>query len=270
MFYLCLHIYFLGFDMEKNNTDNNCALRTENYESAPQELPKAVPEAHYRVYKLTSPENKVYIGYTGQTMERRMKNGYHRLDKTFVPPIAKAINKFGQDSFRIEILCDHLTLEGAWKLEDWFIRYYDSMNPEKGYNRVSGGAAWGRSISDEFRRDVSKTLLKRYENDPSLSLKNQKSKKKMHENRPEMREAVRQTMKRKAKEGLLDGFVHASGNPRPVICVETGVLYRSQNNAEQLTGLGNIHKACHGHNHTCGGMHWRFVEPDLTAESSAC
>ena len=248
--------------MEKNITDNNCALRTENHESAPQELPKADPEAHYRVYKLTSPENKVYIGYTGQTLKRRMKNGYHRLEKTYVPPIAKAINKFGPDSFRVEILCDHLTLEGAWKLENWFIRYYDSMNPEKGYNRVSGGSALGRSLSDEFRQDISKTLLKRYEDDPSLSLKNQISKKKIHENRPELREAVRQTMKRKAEEGLLDGFVHASGKPRPVICVETGVLYRSQKNAEQLTGLGNIHKACHGHTHTCGGMHWRYVDAD--------
>lgn len=269
MFYLCLHIYFLGFDMEKNNSDNNCALRTENYESAPQELPKAAPEAHYRVYKLTSPENKVYIGYTGETMKCRMRKGYHRHEKT-VSSIAEAIKRFGLESFRIEILCDHLTLEGAWKLEDWFIRYYDSMNPEKGYNRVSGGAALGRSLSDEYRQAISKTLLRRYENDPSLSLQNQKSKKKVHENRPELREAIRQTMKRKAEEGLLDGFVHASSKPRPVICVETGVLYSSQKNAEQLTGLGNIHKACHGHNHTCGGMHWRFVEPDLTAESSAC
>ena len=221
--------------------------------------PISPPEAHYTVYKLTSPVGKIYIGCTGINVKDRWDSGWGYRNST---SIREDIATFGWVNFRKEILCEKLTKAGAEKLEKWFVEYYDSMNPEKGYNRVSGGSALGRSLSDEFRQDISKTLLKRYEDDPSLSLKNQISKKKIHENRPELREAVRQTMKRKAEEGLLDGFVHASGKPRPVICVETGVLYRSQKNAEQLTGLGNIHKACHGHTHTCGGMHWRYVDAD--------
>ena len=105
-------------------------------------------------------------------------------------------------------------------------------------------------------------LQNRYEISPDYSLNNQKGKKKVYENRPELREAIRQTMKRKAEEGLLDGFVHGSKKPKPVICVETGVVYPSQKNAEKVTGLTNIHKTCHGHSHTSGGMHWRFVDTD--------
>ena len=242
-----------------NNNENNCSLGIENCKLT---LPETAPEAHYRVYKLTSPENKVYIGYTGQTLKRRMRNGYHKYEKINIPPIGEAFNRFGANNFRIEILCDHLTLEGAWKLEDWFIRYYDSTNPEKGYNRVSGGSILGCKHSEELKRDNRIAIQKRYERDPDYSLRNQESKKKVYENRPELREAISQTMKRKAEEGLLDGFLYGSRKPKPVICVETGVVYPSQSNAEKVTGLKNIHKTCHGHSHTSGGMHWRYVDAD--------
>ena len=149
--------------------------------------------------------------------------------------------------------CGRAFLRGA------FLGAGTVTNPEKGYNRVSGGSILGCKHSEELKRDNRIAIQKRYERDPDYSLRNQESKKKVYENRPELREAISQTMKRKAKEGLLDAFLYGSRKPKPVICIETGVVYPSQSNAEKVTGLKNIHKTCHGHSHTSGGMHWRYV-----------
>ena len=76
------------------------------------------PEAHYTVYKLTSPENKVYIGCTGQRVKKRWCAGLG-YDKS--TPIRKAIAFYGWENFKKEILCEKLTKEGAEQLEKWFI-----------------------------------------------------------------------------------------------------------------------------------------------------
>ena len=46
---------------------------------------------------------------------------------------------------------------------------------------------------------------------------------------------------------------------KPVICVETGVVYESLSNAKKTTGLNNIHAAINGVQNTCGGYHWKYL-----------
>ena len=98
------------------------------------------PEAHYTVYRLTSPENKIYIGFTGSRVKRRWQNGKGYSTKS---PIGQAISKYGWKNFKKDILCEKLTREGAEKLESWFVNYYNSMDPELGYNCISGGTRQG-------------------------------------------------------------------------------------------------------------------------------
>ena len=69
-------------------------------------------ESHYTVYKLTGPDGKVYIGYTGKGVEKRWRNGNGYSRRT---PIRRAIDAFGWDAFEKKILCDNLTKEGAEK-----------------------------------------------------------------------------------------------------------------------------------------------------------
>ena len=54
------------------------------------------PEAHYTVYKLTDPEGKIYIGCTGQTVEKRWREGKGYSRET---PIRRAIDEFGWENF---------------------------------------------------------------------------------------------------------------------------------------------------------------------------
>ena len=190
-------------------------------------------DAHYTVYKVTGPDGKVYIGQTGDTLKKRWSRGYHLAEKERRGAIGEAIAQFGKDKFTMEALCTNLTQEGAWALEAWFIEYYDSLNPEKGYNRKTGGRETGCRLS-------------KYERERQFSA--------------ERRAAISRRMKERSAEGKNDAFIHSDNKPRPVICVETGVRYSSQSEAERLTGLPKIHNVCHGHQLSTGGYHWRFAE----------
>lgn len=48
---------------------------------------------------------------------------------------------------------------------------------------------------------------------------------------------------------------------KPVICVETEIIYSGAYEAEQKTGIsnGNINQACQGKRKTAGGYHWSYV-----------
>lgn len=107
-------------------------------------------ERNYKVYKHTSPSNKVYIGITSQEVNRRWLNGKgysHNLHFT------NAINKYGWDNFKHEILFDNFTKEEAELMEQFQIALYDSTNRDKGYNISLGGNA----VSVETREKLSKS-----------------------------------------------------------------------------------------------------------------
>ena len=53
--------------------------------------------------------------------------------------------------------------------------------------------------------------------------------------------------------------MESDSHAKPVICVETGVVYPSQKAAENATGYTGIHKACAGKQFTAGGLHWKYV-----------
>ena len=70
----------------------------------------------------------------------------------------RAIEKYGWDNFTYEILAQDLTEEDAKQLEKYYIKLYDSTNPEKGYNISAGGD--GFSIYDyDFRVDVQSDIV---------------------------------------------------------------------------------------------------------------
>ena len=146
-------------------------------------LPSAPPEAHYTVYKLTDPDGKVYIGCTGKTVEERWKNGWNYNCHS---GIFKAIRKFGWVNFEKKILCEKLTREGAGKLEKWFIAYYDSASPEKGYNRALGGLGKGVRMSEATKETCSKSIRLLYKKDPVYRERLSKSKIKLFDNNYEL------------------------------------------------------------------------------------
>ena len=275
-------------------------------------------ENHYTVYKLTDPEGKIYIGCTGQTVEKRWNRGNGYPKKL---PIRKAIDTYGWENFKKEILCEKLTKAGAEKKERWFIAFYDSSDPSKGYNRFLGGLGKGARMSEvtkkvaseaknrlyeehpEVKDKIRNTVNSLFENDPTyrsrigegvkaayekdptikvrlselskefwqdqnyrektvagrrkasenpnLALKQSQIQKSIYEVHPERRAAISRQMQEYLSKPGNRAFVESDSHAKPVICVETGVRYPSQQAAEKITGFCNIHKACSGKVRTC-------------------
>ena len=79
---------------------------------------------------LTSPDNKKYIGQTIQGFTKRMYG--HKHGKSYCRALRNAINHFGFDTFKKEIIweCDNCSL---CDMEKYYINTYDTLYPN-GYN----------------------------------------------------------------------------------------------------------------------------------------
>ena len=109
-------------------------------------------DKNYCVYKHTSPSGKVYIGITRRSPRTRWgsdgtryKNNHH---------FYNAICKYGWDSFTHEVLISGLDGDTAGELEKKLIRFYNSANPEHGYNNTWGGehGKMADHVNEENRR----------------------------------------------------------------------------------------------------------------------
>lgn len=107
------------------------------------------------IYKITNMVNgKVYIGQSTQLSKRlynhrnALKNNYHSNHH-----LQNAYNKYGE-TFQIEVImyCDNK--EELDYLERYYISYYDSMNPQKGYNKEDGGNL-NKHHSGETKKKIS-------------------------------------------------------------------------------------------------------------------
>lgn len=92
--------------------------------------------ANWKVYMHTSPSNKVYIGITSREPKLRWGNGHNYSSNEY---FKRAIQKYGWNNFKHEILFSNLSLKEAKEKEIELIAFYDSTNSEKGYNITIGG-----------------------------------------------------------------------------------------------------------------------------------
>lgn len=103
------------------------------------------------IYKISNTINsKVYIGQSIDIQRRfsdhmRMLNDNRHYNKH----LQASYNKYGKEAFLYEVLCvcDITELDD---MEVFFIDYYNSINPEYGYNKESGGSI-NKSVSAETR-----------------------------------------------------------------------------------------------------------------------
>lgn len=98
--------------------------------------------------------NKKYVGITSQDPERRWGggSGYHNN-----LPFYKDIRKYGWKNFKHTILETGISTADIGKIEQYYIDLYDTLNPEKGYNRANGGLNPGRlglSHSKETKKKI--------------------------------------------------------------------------------------------------------------------
>jgi len=106
----------------------------------------------YTIYKITDPIGKVYIGCTCRPLKQRI----HR--KGYNPDMCRAIEESGcWEKWKKEAIATTEDKDEAYALEIKYIAEYDSTNPEKGYNKSTGGEKKGQGVvfSEERRRRMS-------------------------------------------------------------------------------------------------------------------
>lgn len=102
------------------------------------------------VYKHTAPNGKVYIGITSQSPNRRWREGDGYKNNIY---FYRAIQKYGWNNIRHEIIEKFLTEEQANLREIYYINQLNSNNPKYGYNIRNGGNAG--KLSEETKSKLS-------------------------------------------------------------------------------------------------------------------
>lgn len=241
---------------------------------------------NYTVYKHTSPNGKVYIGITSQPTERRWRKGEGYIDNDY---FYKAIQKYGWDNFKHEILIDGLSKEDACKKEIEIISKTNANNRKFGYNITKGGNA--PKLSEETKEKLRKCHIGVKPNEETrkkMSL-SQTGRKHSEETKAKMRLAqggknnpmygkhhtkeVREKMseshmgekaywygKKRDKETVEKSV---ASHRKPVICVETEEIFPSVTTAakaKNMSGKSQISNALNGRSQTAGGFHWEYYE----------
>ena len=88
--------------------------------------------------------------------------------------------------------------------------------------------------------------------------------KRIFQEHPERKEEIRRQMREYLSVPGNRAFVESDSHAKPVICVETGEYYPSQQAAERATGFSGIHKVCAGRSYTAGGYHWKYTAEKQT------
>lgn len=103
-----------------------------------------IPESHkirqLMVYCVTNTVNgKIYIGKTRQTIRRRWNHHVHQANTGCSRNLCKAIRKYGEAAFMVDILGVYQTLEDLNQAEIKFIADLRAIEPKVGYNMTTGG-----------------------------------------------------------------------------------------------------------------------------------
>ena len=236
--------------------------------------------------------NKKYIG--------KHKCSYHDLNYFGSGKIIKeAINKYGKNNFKNEIIewCD--SLDKLNEREKYWIAYYNAKNDDLYYNISPGGDGyiWNEGLTKDTNDSLmrvsineSETKRRKFESgelviwnkgktkETSKSIQKgadalSKAKKgtkwsaKRRQAQPDMTGANNPNYNHKwSDEMKLSQSLKLKGkrpyNAKYVLCVETNIVYNSLSDAEYKTGINRrgISKCCKHLIDTFGGYHWKYYD----------
>lgn len=106
----------------------------------------------YCVYKHTGPTGKVYIGITKRNPQKRWNGGRGYVDNRY---FFRAITRYGWENFTHEIIEKKLTRQEAEERERYYIKLYNSTDPDFGYNIEAGGLYGSARFTDPLRKTFS-------------------------------------------------------------------------------------------------------------------
>lgn len=217
------------------------------------------------IYKVTNKLNgKIYIGQTIQSLQKRWSHHCHD-KKRCCRALANAIAKYGCENFTVEqidVACNREELDAK---EIYWIKFYDSMNPKKGYNLLGGGNK-KHTVGEETRKLIG--LASRGHKCPE-HVKIALSVARKGKPRPkDITEKMRQT---KIRLGLFKGeknysfgrFGKDSVVAKGIINITLNQRYDSATQAALSVGrtdCSSIIKCCKGKRKTAHGYKWEYVK----------
>jgi len=252
-------------------------------------------ERKYVVYRHTCPNGKVYIGITKQFPENRWKNG---IGYKSSPHFWNAIQKYGWENIKHEILHSELPKDDACKYEREYIESHNSTDRRFGYNEKSGGEI-GVIFSEIVRKKISDGEKEFYKLHPEkreeISRRitgfhhSEESKKKMSIAKTGTHFVMTDEWKRKIGESNKRTYsentelrnsaanrMREYGLSKSIkveqLDLDGNVIatYDSLHDASRKTGVrnGNISRVCRGICKTAGGYNWRYAVNNSSRETA--
>lgn len=220
---------------------------------------------------------KKYIGITMRDVQKRWKTngrGYSYNNHFY-----SSIKKYGWDNFEHEVILCNLTKQEAEMFEVEMIKKYNTTDRKYGYNMNKGGNATeipskeskekiskslkGRVVSAETRKKLSKANTGRVVSEETkikLSEANKGEKNYFYGKRfcGEAHWLFEKTHSDESKKKISDNH----HNKRTIICLETGIKYKSISSAARDMKLSRvcIQSCCAGKIQATRGYHFVYFE----------
>ena len=195
---------------------------------------------------------KVYIGQTCQNPEKRWNYGHGYKN---CPRFYSAIVSYGWNNFEHIILENNLTSDEANEKEQYYIKKYNSQNPDLGYNLTEGGSSLSEYWKTPEHRELQSQNKKLYfKEHPDKKIEND-----MHLKEIAQKSAKIRSEKMKENYANQGGLFHLNESRKKRIkCIETDEIFASLSEASRKYNIsvGNISSVIHGKRKSAGGYHW--------------
>ena len=195
---------------------------------------------------------KVYIGQTCQKPEKRWNYGHGYKN---CPRFYSAIVSYGWNNFEHIILENNLTSDEANEKEQYYIKKYNSQNPDLGYNLTEGGSSLSEYWKTPEHRELQSQNKKLYfKEHPDKKIEND-----MHLKEIAQKSAKIRSEKMKENYANQGGLFHLNESRKKRIkCIETDEIFASLSEASRKYNIsvGNISSVIHGKRKSAGGYHW--------------
>lgn len=206
------------------------------------------------IYKVTRKSNgKTYIGQTVRSLDERIAEHIRKSNSA----VGKALNKYGKESFNIEIIDEANNIDELNKREIEWIQYYGCVSPF-GYNLCYGGGnTIGYNHTKESRKLMSEKRGRYFKKENPFYGKTHS-----FEQRKKWSE------ERKGRD--MSRVTKASSEVRrkQVLNLDTGEVFDSVKEAAEKYGLKATHisRVCVGKRKRTGGFRWTYYKEHLKKE----
>lgn len=222
-------------------------------------------ENNYSVYKITClVNNKIYIGYTKQSINERLKQHFRCIKQKSVlnNKFSNAIRKYGKNNFIIERLFTFDNKILALDKEIELIKEYNSIT--NGYNTKIGGEGGPDNI---VKKDVSgnKNPMFGKSNKHTQEIKHQISQSVINFNKSNSDSALIANSNRRNKIIEMNKTIFNQLNKKPIlqIDIKTNEIIKewpSSKDAGNYLSVfpTSITKVCKGKSKSAGGFKWQY------------